>query len=122
MMVLLLCAMVAAAMWLARGEPPPDADPALGPFFHSLKRTVDGVEIGCCDKADCRPVMTRWRSDGSDDPILEVFIGPQFPNTVNDWRPVPVGAILHNVVNQVGQPIACWFNNEVRCFLDGGSS
>lgn len=99
----------------AFAEPPPGADPALAPFFKSLRQPDSN--ISCCDISDCRPVKTRHVNGR-----LQVFIGPQFPYSPNDWRDVPDDAVIRGVANQVGELIACYFSREVRCFLDGGSS
>ena len=48
--------------YLTRAEPPADADPALRPWFKSLKRPGSGAS--CCSIADCRPVSYRLSADG----------------------------------------------------------
>lgn len=105
----LLIAMPAVA------APPEHADPALAPFFQSLKQPGSGAS--CCSIADCRPVKTRIGSTG-----LQAFIGTQFPGAPNEWRDVPDDVVIRGVANQVGAPILCFLGGSVRCYLDGGSS
>jgi hypothetical protein len=99
----------------AHAAPPADADPALAPWFKSLQQP--GTSAMCCSVSDCRPVRTRYR-DGA----LEAFIGPQFPDSPLDWRPVPPEVVIHGIPNQAGVPVACWYLRQVYCFIDGGSS
>lgn len=100
----------------AHAEPSANADPALAPFYRSLQQPGTGAL--CCDRADCRPVVTRWHGGK-----LWAFIGSQFPdNPEPNWREVPQNVIIHGVPNQAGEPIACWYNREVRCFIDSGNS
>lgn len=117
MIVLLLFAMVAAVAWrLSHAEPPPGSTGELAPFYQSL-RVPDGEGAMCCSVADCRPVVTRFRAGA-----LEALIGPQFPDSPNDWRTIPEKAVIRGVWNQAGEPVLCYYNHEIRCFLDGGSS
>ena len=99
-----------------RGAPPENADPALGSFYRSLKRP--GSSISCCSTADCRPVAVRW-----DHGKLLAFIGDTFPNNPNPgWHEVPDNVVIRGVANQAGQPVACWYDGEIACFIDGGAS
>ena len=117
--VLLLFAMVAAVAWrLSHAEPPAGSDGALSEFYRGLKvPSGDGYDILCCSVADCRPVVTRFRGG-----TLEALIGPQFPDSPNDWRPIPEKAVIRGVWNQAGEPVLCYYNHEIRCFLDSGNS
>lgn len=108
-------ALIVALAVAAHGEPPAGADPALAPFFQSLKQPGSGAS--CCSVADCRPVKTRFSVTG-----LQAFIGTQFPGGPNEWRDVPEDVIIRGVANQVGVPILCFLGGSVRCYLDGGSS
>jgi hypothetical protein len=100
---------------LAFGAAPVGADPTLAPFYQSLKQPGTGGI--CCSMADCRPVQVRFLRGR-----MQVFIGPQFPQPSLDWRDVPAEVVIHDVPNQAGEPIACWYGKQVRCFIDGGLS
>lgn len=107
---------------MALGRPPAGADPALAPFYRSL--TVPAGPLkgqSCCDVADCRPVPARAKEGH-----WEVFIDRKtFPDdgyqghAPNDWVVVPDDRIIRDVENVASEPIACWYNNEVRCVLLG---
>src|SRR5260370_29800658 len=62
------------AAFPAPAAPPPNADPALAPWFQSLRQPETGMS--CCDIADCRP--TEYRTVGDQ---YEVWIEDQ-------WLPV----------------------------------
>jgi len=86
------------------GAPPPDADPALSPWFQSLKQPDNGVS--CCSAADCRPADFRTSGDG-----YEVWID-------NRWQPVPPEKILQRADNPIGQAIVCWTKKlGILCFV-----
>ena len=72
----------------AKAEPPSNADPALAPWYQSLKQPNTGVS--CCSIADCR--------DGDH---YEVFIN-------NRWTVVPQDKILQHIANPVGRAVVCW--------------
>ena len=67
---LLAAAAIALAGAAARARPPDNADPALAPWFRSLRSAEGGL---CCSQADCRPVQFRERGDH-----YEVLIGKQY--------------------------------------------
>ncbi len=54
----ILAALLAASP--ANAAPPENADPALAPWFQSLRQPETGMS--CCDIADCRP--TEYRTVG----------------------------------------------------------
>ena len=94
----------------ALAAPPEGADPALAPWYRSL--TQPGTGWLCCSIADCRPVVTRER-DGK----LEAFIDRKaFPDGTDEWVEVPEKVILHGKDNPTGEPVACWFEQAIRCF------
>jgi hypothetical protein len=88
----------------AHAAPPPDADPALSPWFNSLKQPGSGVS--CCSIADCRPVDYRTVANH-----YEVFIG-------GDWLPVPPDKIVTRGDNPTGQAVVCWTKSTgILCFV-----
>jgi hypothetical protein len=98
---------------LAHAEPPANADPALAPWFHSLRDPVSGM--GCCDQADCRPVVTR-ETGGR----IEAFIdAATFRDGPDRWVPVPTETVLRGKENPTGGPVLCWAFGRVLCFVDG---
>ena len=100
----LVVALLAAGA--TRAAAPPDADPALAPWFRSLNAPDTG--LSCCALSDCRPVDYRVRSD-----VYEAFID-------GEWRPVPPEKILRRSDNPTGRAIACWTRTVgIMCFLPG---
>src|SRR6516165_1152914 len=72
--------MLAAMAHSVLAAPPPDADPALAPWFNSLRQPWTNAL--CCSMADCRPVVSRL-SDGHYDALID-----------GEWRRVPDHLIL----------------------------
>src|SRR5215469_11624117 len=70
------------------------ADPALAPWYKSLKQPNTGVS--CCSIADCRAADYRTNGDH-----YEVFIN-------NKWTVVPQDKVLQRVDNPVGRAVVCW--------------
>lgn len=123
---LVIAALVAAwaVMVQAHGEPPPGSTP--GPnstWFRSLTVPDNGTPMagaGCCSIADCRPVRTRIKNGHH-----EAFIDSQtFPDghAPNAWVVVPDHVIIRNMANPVGEAVVCWYNKEVRCFVDASGA
>lgn len=98
----------------ALAAPPENADPALGPFYRSLRQP--GTGILCCSESDCRTVKTRLH-DGRE----EIFIDKnKFPGGDNTWVAVPDNRRLAPRDNPTGEPVACWTPGDgVLCFLRG---
>jgi hypothetical protein len=99
----------------ARAAPPDGADPALAPWFKSLSQPRTNQP--CCDMADCRTVKYRITGDH-----FEAFIGNEFPrwsNPPRDWVNVPNENVLHRTDNPTGEGVACWFQGQVLCFVEG---
>jgi hypothetical protein len=69
--------------------PPPDADPAMAPWFNSLRQPGSG--ISCCSIADCRPVDYR-----TVDNHYEAFIE-------GEWRAVPPEKVITRADNPTGR-------------------
>ena len=90
----------------AHAAPPPDADPALAPWFRGLQAPDTGRS--CCSVADCRPTEVRTRSDH-----YEVLIGYQ-------WLTVPSEKILNRSDNPTGRAVVCWTPAfGIMCFVHG---
>ncbi len=86
--------------------PPPDADPAMAPWYHSLRQPGSG--ISCCSMADCRPVDYRTVNDH-----YEAFIE-------GEWRPVPPEKVLTRADNPTGRAVVCWTKmSGIMCFVRG---
>jgi hypothetical protein len=99
----------------ALAAPPDDADPAHAPWFRSLR--VPKTNQSCCNLADCRPVKYRVLGDH-----FQAYIGPDFPrwsNAPNAWVDVPNESVLHRPDNPTGEGVACWFQGQVVCFIEG---
>ena len=100
----ILAALLAASP--VNAAPPENADPALAPWFQSLRQPETGMS--CCDIADCRP--TEYRTVGDQ---YEVWIEDQ-------WLPVPPRKILQRADNPVGRGIVCWTKQRgIMCFVRG---
>jgi hypothetical protein len=84
--------------------PPPDADPALAPWFNSLRQPWTNAL--CCSMADCRPVQSRLNG-GHYEALIE-----------GEWRQVPDHLILNRNDNPTGRAIACWTPQVgILCFV-----
>jgi hypothetical protein len=90
----------------ARAAPPPDADPALAPWFNSLRQPGSGMS--CCSIADCRPVDYR-----TVDNHYEAYIE-------GEWRPVPPDKVITRADNPTGRAVVCWTRlSGIMCFVRG---
>ena len=78
----------------ARAGPPPDADPALAPWFNGLRQPWTNAL--CCSVADCRTVDSRL-NNGRYEALIE-----------GEWHPVPDDHILNRGDNPTGRAVACW--------------
>jgi len=103
--VIRLCALGLLLLTLpVQAAPPPDADPALSPWFHSLRQP--GTGMSCCSIADCRPVDYRTTPNG-----YEVWIEDR-------WWPVPPEKVLQRADNPVGRAVVCWTKlTGIMCFV-----
>jgi len=88
-------------------EPPAGADPALRPWFESLKQPGSGVS--CCSISDCRPVQYRLASDG-----YEALIE-------SGWIHIPEDRVLHHKQNPLGRAVLCRSpaSGTIFCFVPG---
>jgi len=99
--------LAAMAPLTARAAPPPNADPALSPWFESL-RTKNG--LSCCGEADCRRYQVRIEN------------GHYAIHHRGEWVEVPDDAVDHSRTdNPTGDYIACVVPNRtpalVLCFF-----
>lgn len=86
--------------------PPPDADPALAPWFQGLRGPDTGVS--CCSVSDCRPVEARTNGDR-----YEVLIEGR-------WVAVPSEKVLRRTDNPTGRAVVCWTPMRgIMCFVHG---
>lgn len=107
---------------VAYAYPPPGTDPSspTAQWFQGLTvpdnaetRNDGSANGGCCSLADCRPVDYRQTPAG-----YEVLLDKRFPGIDEPvWVPVPDSVILHNKPNPLGQPVACYYNHKIRCFV-----
>jgi hypothetical protein len=97
-----VAAVGAAASAIA--QPPPNADPALAPWFRSLQQP--GTNLSCCSIADCRATEYRIVHDH-----YETLIG-------RHWLAVPPDKILQRTDNPTGHAIVCWTPQlGIMCFV-----
>jgi len=90
----------------SHAKPPPDANPALGPWFQSLQDPE--TTLSCCDEADCRPVDDRIGQAG-----YEVMLR-------GAWVTVPDTKVIRRTHNPVGHAVLCWSPNfGIMCFVPG---
>ena len=97
---------IALAVLVAPVEaaPPPNADPALAPWFRSLMQP--GTGISCCSLSDCRVADSRTQGDH-----YEAFIGDR-------WIAVPPERILQRTDNPTGRAVVCWTPQRgIMCFV-----
>jgi hypothetical protein len=101
---LLLLAAVLLCVAPADAEPPPNADPALTPWFRSLLQP--GTSVSCCSISDCR--ATEYRTEGDH---YEALIGEK-------WLVVPADKILQRTDNPTGHAVVCWTPQRgIVCFV-----
>jgi len=92
---------------VGKAEPPADADPALRPWFESLKQP--GTGVSCCSISDCRPVQYRLAPDG-----YEALVGSM-------WVHVPDDRVLRRQQNPLGRAVLCRSpaSGTIFCFVPG---
>jgi hypothetical protein len=99
--------LVAATLLLsaaADAQPPPDADPALAPWFRSLLQP--GTSVSCCSVTDCRATESRVAGDH-----YEALIGDK-------WFAIPADKVLQRTDNPIGRAIVCWSPQRgIVCFV-----
>jgi len=93
-----------AGIGTADAAPPDDADPALAPWFQSLRQP--GTGVSCCSIADCR--LTEYRSNAEG---YEALIAGR-------WLAVPAERVLQNVDNPTGRAVVCYLPGRgILCFV-----
>jgi hypothetical protein len=88
---------------VSRAAPPPNADPALAPWFESLQRPDVGGS--CCSIADCRRVQSRTTAKG-----YEVLLD-------DAWVPVPPQRVVRGRDNPTGEAVSCMRGHVIICFV-----
>jgi len=100
----ILCAAMILASAHAFAAAPDGADPALVPWFQSLRQP--GTGTSCCSIADCRTTDYRTTGDG-----YEAFIE-------NRWISVPADKVLQRINNPTGRAVVCWTPTRgILCFV-----
>ncbi len=88
----------------ALAAPPPNADPALAPWFNDLRQPWTNAL--CCSLADCRPVVSRL-NNGHYEALIEGI-----------WQVVPDQVILNRNDNPTGRAVVCWTPQAgILCFV-----
>ena len=102
-----LALVIACTPHNAKAEPPDGADPALRPWFESLKQP--GTGVSCCSISDCRPVQYRLVPEG-----YEALVG-------SIWVHVPDDKILRHQQNPLGRAVLCQSpaSGRIYCFVPG---
>ena len=96
---------------LAVAAPPDSRDPALTPWFESLKQPGTGAP--CCSIADCRTVESRQDRDG-----YEVLIDGRWKMSVPFWLHVPPDRIIDGIDNPTGRGVVCFTPEAgILCFV-----
>ena len=103
--LLVLAALLGTAA-TAYARPPPNPDPALVPWFESLRQPRTGAS--CCSISDCRPADYRTSGDH-----YEVMLEDR-------WVEVPPEKVLHRLDNPTGRGVVCWTPaTGIMCFVRG---
>lgn len=93
-------------------------------WFRSLTNRWGG---SCCNMTDCKPVVARIRADGQWEAMIDSKTWPEIDGDVlhlhgaapNDWVTIPDQVVLHGHDNPLGEPILCWYQGAVLCFVPG---
>ena len=95
----------------ASAAPPENFDPALAPWFESLKQPGTGAL--CCSIADCRTVEFRQDRDG-----YEVLIDGRWKMSAPFWLRVPFNKIIERIDNPTGRGVVCFTPEAgILCFV-----
>jgi hypothetical protein len=95
----------------AVAAPPDRPDPALVPWFESLKQP--GTGASCCSIADCRTVESRQDRDG-----YEVLIDGRWKMSVPFWLRVPPNRIINRIDNPTNRGVVCFTPEAgILCFV-----
>ena len=107
---------IAIAVGLALSQaavaaPPDSPDPALAPWFESLKQPGTGAP--CCSIADCRTVEFRQDRDG-----YEVLIDGRWKVSIPFWLRVPPNRIIDRIDNPTNRGVVCFTPEAgILCFV-----
>jgi hypothetical protein len=107
---------IAIAVGLALSQaavaaPPDSPDPALAPWFESLKQP--GTGASCCSIADCRTVEFRQDRDG-----YEVLIDSRWKVSIPFWLRVPPNRIIDRIDNPTNRAVVCFTPEAgILCFV-----
>jgi hypothetical protein len=113
-----LAVSIGALLPCARSAPPPDSPTTYRHWFQSQSNSKNQL---CCSIADGR--ILRLDQVRQTDRGWEVQLPDVMPRSagmdevrVGDWIRVPPENILYTE-NPTGQPVAWFYNGEVRCFV-----
>jgi hypothetical protein len=96
---------------VAVAAPPERPNPALVPWFESLKQRDTGAS--CCSIADCRTVEFRQDRDG-----YEVLIDGRWKLSAPFWLRVPPNRIIDRSDNPTGRGVVCFTPEAgILCFV-----
>jgi hypothetical protein len=105
---------IAAGLALSQAAvaaPPDSPDPALAPWFESLKQPGTGAP--CCSIADCRTVEFRQDRDG-----YEVLIDGRWKVSIPFWLRVPPNRIIDRIDNPTNRGVVCFTPEAgILCFV-----
>jgi hypothetical protein len=95
----------------AAAAAPDSPDPALAPWFESLKQPGTGAP--CCSVADCRTVEFRQDRDG-----YEVLIDGRWRMSAPFWLRVPSNRIIDRTDNPTNRGVVCFTPEAgILCFV-----
>ena len=95
----------------AVAAPPEGSDPALVPWFESLRQP--GTGAGCCSIADRRTAEFRQDRDG-----YEVLIDGRWKLSVPFWLRVPPNRIIDRTDNPTNRAVVCFTPEAgILCFV-----
>lgn len=99
---------------LSYAKPPPGADPdsEIAHWYQSLEQPQTGMS--CCSAADCRNVDYKTVGDHYEVYIDKKTFGEDAPDA---WVRVPDKNIIRRE-NPTGSAVACWYVNQVLCFVE----
>ena len=96
---------------LVHALPPDNADPAMAPWFKSLKQPRTGAE--CCSVSDCRAAEVRRDSQG-----YEVKVDQKWHVSAIFWLRVPAERIIDERGNPTGGAVLCYTPEAgILCFV-----
>ena len=95
----------------AAAAPPDTPDPALAPWFESLRQPGTGAP--CCSISDCRTAEIRQDRDG-----YEVLIDGRWKMSIPFWLRVPPNRIIDGIDNPANRAVVCFTPEAgILCFV-----